>query len=380
MSATTIIEGLEQRFEADQLHVRGSEEFDTLNGAKDVSVFLTVINPFVLNDETSFAVRGAGQQLLAGCANIQGGITLDLRLLTGIDLDLGTGIVSIAAGERWGAVYERLAEHGLGVTGSRSAKGGIAGLALSGGLSFFSSREGFVCHNVETHVMISLFFAAQFGQTMGLNQLYYTREVENPPVLDPFAKVQPQMEQLNSMRMINLKDAAAEQAAMSSEGIRCSYMNTTVKSDAATLKAVAEAFASTLDLVKGFEGVAFSLTLQPYPVSLLEKCVSAVGNVTGLTPDEGPLVSVLVLMYWKTPQDDGHIIAAATDLIQKTKTEAAARGQAVPYTYMNYAFGFQDPIGSYGDENKALLQSVSKRYDPEGIFQKGCPGGFKLFV
>lgn len=77
-------------------------------------------------------------------------------------------------------------------------------------------------HNseAETHIMISLFFAAQFGQPMGLNQLYYTREVESPPVLDPFAKVQPQLDQLNSMRMINLKDAAAEQAAMAMEGVR----------------------------------------------------------------------------------------------------------------------------------------------------------------
>lgn len=75
----------------------------------------------------------------------------------------------------------------------------------------------------ETHIMISLFFAAQFGQPMGLNQLYYPRKVESPPVLDPFVKVQPQLDQLNSMRMVNLKDAAAEQAAMAMEGIRYVY-------------------------------------------------------------------------------------------------------------------------------------------------------------
>jgi hypothetical protein len=28
--------------------------------------------------------------------------------------------------------------------------------------------------------MISLFFAAQMGQVLGLNQVYYTQEVENP--------------------------------------------------------------------------------------------------------------------------------------------------------------------------------------------------------
>jgi FAD/FMN-containing dehydrogenase len=33
----------------------------------------------------------------------------------------------------------------------------------------------------DTHVMISFFFAAQMGQVMGLNQVYYTQEVENQP-------------------------------------------------------------------------------------------------------------------------------------------------------------------------------------------------------
>jgi hypothetical protein len=76
--------------------------------------------------------------------------------------------------------------------------------------------------SVETHIMISLFFAAQFGQVMGLNQAYYTQEVEKPAVLDPFTtNVQPQIDQLNSMRMTNLKDAADEQAKQAMTGVRC---------------------------------------------------------------------------------------------------------------------------------------------------------------
>lgn len=53
----------------------------------------------------------------------------------------------------------------------------------------------------------------------------------------------------------------------------------------------------------------------------------------------------------------------------------------MPFVYLNYAFDFQDPIGSYGEKNQAFLQETSKnyRYNPEGLFQKGVPGGFKLF-
>lgn len=72
----------------------------------------------------------------------------------------------------------------------------------------------------ETHIMLSLLWAAQFGQPMCLNQLYYTQAIENPPELEPFSRVQPQLEQMSSLRMINMRDAAAEQAAMAMDGIR----------------------------------------------------------------------------------------------------------------------------------------------------------------
>lgn len=83
---------------------------------------------------------------MTGCANIQDGVTLNLRQLDTIEIV--DGIARIGAGARWGAVYEQAQAQGLGITGSRSALGGVGGLALAGGLSFFSSREGFICDNV----------------------------------------------------------------------------------------------------------------------------------------------------------------------------------------------------------------------------------------
>lgn len=97
---------------------------------EEVSSFVNVIKSLVDKHETQFAIRGAGQQPLPGCANVENGITLDLSQLTGIEVK--DGVVSIAAGERWGPVYDLLHEHGLGVTGSRSGLGGIGGLALAG--------------------------------------------------------------------------------------------------------------------------------------------------------------------------------------------------------------------------------------------------------
>ncbi|KAI0154620.1 FAD-binding domain-containing protein [Xylariaceae sp. FL1272] len=477
MLSKAAITALQDAFTPDQLHLAGTEQFQTLNrsylsalesditpaailqpkSAEEVSLFLKTIKPFALNGEANFAIRGAGQQPLPGCANIEDGITLDLGLLTGIELDLEKRIVSIAAGERWKAVYEKLHPHNLGVTGSRSGNGGIGGLALAGGLSFFSSREGLICDNVvkyelvlasgelvqasadqnpnlykalrgggnnfgivtkfhmrvfdqgpfwggsliyeppsfpgqidalvhhlgntqvETHIMISLFYAAQvLDRTLCLNQVYYTKNEENPPILDPFVRVQPQMEGANSLRLTSLRDAAAEQAGMSADGIRVAYANTTVKADAETLKKAAVIFKTHLETVKSVEGVVFSLTFQPYPLSLLEKCVECGGNTTGLTTADGPLVSILVLMNWKESTDDGLILGTAEEIIGEIDEDARERGQSVDYKYLNYADSFQHPIKSYGVVNEKFLQGVSAKVDPLGLFQRNVPGGFKL--
>lgn len=95
---------------------------------EEVVAFVRAIKPFV--GEVQFAIRAAGRQPLPGCANVQDGITVDLRSLKGIHIQ--DDHVQVAAGELWGSVYEHLEPHGLGVTGGKSTTCGIGGLATQG--------------------------------------------------------------------------------------------------------------------------------------------------------------------------------------------------------------------------------------------------------
>lgn len=150
MSLSPILASLQEQLSDDQIALKGTEPYSKLNksylsllqsdiepaaivlprSTADVVEIIKLLKPHLLRGDVRLAIRGGGQQPVPGCSNIANGITLDLRLLTGIELK--DGVVQIGAGERWGAVYEKLSEHGLGVTGSRSALGGIGGLALSG--------------------------------------------------------------------------------------------------------------------------------------------------------------------------------------------------------------------------------------------------------
>lgn len=151
-------------------------------------------------------------------------------------------------------------------------------------------------------------------------------------------------------------------------------MNTTVKADAATLIAASDIFTAAFQPLKSLKGLTSAFTLQAYPVSLLEKC----DNSLGLDAANGPLMSILLLNLWQNKADDDLIIQTFKGVLEKIDADAACRGTAVPYKYLNYAYSFQQPVVSYGAEINMKLRQVSKSYDAEGLFQKGVPGGFKL--
>lgn len=234
----------------------------------------------------------------------------------------------------------------------------------------------------QTHLMVNIGYSVQFAQlggTLCMNQLYDAGTIERSPALEPFATVSPQIDQLNSMRVLTLKEAASEKSQQSADDIRCAYMNATVKPDVEKLRLAADEYTSAMESLKSVEGLTYSSTLQPYPVSLMEKSEALGGNIFGLDASQGPLVFVLALTWWKNKQDDEKIISTFKGVLDKVDQIAAEKGTASPYKYLNYAWTSQEPIKSYGAENVDFLKRASQEYDPNGLFQKGVPGGFKLF-
>lgn len=178
---------------------------------------------------------------------------------------------------------------------------------------------------------------------------------------------------------MTLVQGATEHAVMATERQRCAYMNCTLRADTDALVAAAGIYSRAIEPLKPLDGITLCLTLQAYPRSLLRRTAELGGNVLGLDPSK-PLVTILLLTYWRRREDDKQILGVLRGALEAIEKDADARGLRVPYTYLNYASDFQDPFSSYGQENKNFLQEVGRKYDPEGLFQKNVPGGFKLYA
>lgn len=127
-------------------------------------------------------------------------------------------------------------------------------------------------------------------------------------------------------------------------------------------------------------GIVFTMSFQPLPHVLYSKSASTGGNVLGLDRFQDDLINLLFTLSWQLALDNPRVYAR----MQKLEDDIAAleqqKGLFNEFIYLNYAAQWQDPISAYGTASVEFLKSVSRRYDPGGLFQKGVPGGFKLGI
>ncbi|KAF2191954.1 hypothetical protein K469DRAFT_696029 [Zopfia rhizophila CBS 207.26] len=224
-------------------------------------------------------------------------------------------------------------------------------------------------------VRINVGYAAEFSSMMCMNDPTYTKP-RKPDALVPFVDIQPRMDQINTLRIDTVESLADEQSEQTEFNHRLFYMMTTLKADSGILKTFMEKFLITFENSKDVPELIYVATYELYPVSLIRTGGS---NSLGLDPAEGPLICLLLYASWDNSSGDSKVIDENNILLEAINKEVEAKGLLSPYRYTNYAFTHQDPISSYGNDVKAEVQAVSRKYDPEDFFQAAVHGGFKFF-
>ncbi|KAH8595898.1 hypothetical protein B0O99DRAFT_594194 [Bisporella sp. PMI_857] len=390
---------------------------------KEVSELIQALHPLLARGEFQIAIRGGGHTPYGSSANIESGVTVDIRGLKGISLSEDKSVVEIAAGETWTSVYTELEKHG--------------------GLSLYSTSRGFACDSVvefevvlasgaivhanaqenpdlcvtslkmktfesgniwggatyylpgtfpevlqgacdlvnteideNTHIMCSVGYG--YGQQIVICLMWHTKGVENAPSLQRFTSIQPQVVQMNTMRTSTHIGFCDELSNFTADGSRQFYASLTIRPDPALMTAFHDKWQETLATLKDTEGFLFAFGFQPLAKSLLEHSALAGGNAKGLTPSDGPLFIVLLNPVWTSPADDEKVTTGVTNLVAEFRRLASERSLLHPHIFTNYAYKTEDIFKGYGEESLRKLKEVAKTYDPEGIFQKGAPGGFKI--
>lgn len=184
----------------------------------------------------------------------------------------------------------------------------------------------------------------------------------------------------STCKVRTLTSATDEMNALNPPGRRQAFATTTIKNDPATLAAAHAAYCDAIASIRrdNVKDLVWTLVLQPLLPDWVRK---GDANPLGLHDcTHEPLVIVSFTVNWAERRDDEFVQMTTRRAIEQIDAIAAANKKGHRYRYLNYCAEWQRPFEGYGGENWRFLQGVSRSYDPDGLFQTGCVGGFKLDV
>ena len=182
----------------------------------------------------------------------------------------------------------------------------------------------------------------------------------------------------NTCKVRSLTSATDEMNALNPPGRRQVFATTTIKNDPATISAAHTAYCDAIALIRrvSVKGLLWTMVLQPLSSDWMRK---GFPNPLGLNANNHKsLVIVSFTVNWDERRDDDFVETITRHTIEQIDVFATTNETGHPYRYLNYCAAWQKPFLGYGEENWRFLQGVSRMYDPDGLFQKGCMGGFKL--
>lgn len=182
----------------------------------------------------------------------------------------------------------------------------------------------------------------------------------------------------NTCKVRSLSSATDELNALNPPQRRQEFATTTIRNDKDTILAAHAAYRDAIKKIRqhNIKGMSWTLVLQPLLPAWMRRGDS---NPMGL--DEGdhePLVIVSFTVNWVSGKDDELVQDITREAIEQIDAAAREKGTQHRYRYLNYCSKWQKPFDGYGQENLDFLRRVSREVDPDGLFQRGCNGGFKL--
>lgn len=160
-------------------------------------------------------------------------------------------------------------------------------------------------------------------------------------------------------------------------GTRHVLATTTIRNNAETMKAAYAIFCENTTKLRHVKDLLFSFTFQAILPRWMNK---GYPNVLGLEGCTEPLIILGCAVTWAEAKDDELVRSTIRYILEQIDVAAAARQSNHPYRFMNYCMDWQRPYESLGEENLKLMREASQKYDPDGLFQSGCAGGFKLGI
>ncbi|KAH3940607.1 hypothetical protein HBH70_025790 [Parastagonospora nodorum] len=232
-------------------------------------------------------------------------------------------------------------------------------------------------HGAENDTKLAHFVGLAYfsGMQIASTEYEYFTPVDPPnppPILKEYLSIPPSQHETRNTTLASITPGLSESMPA---GFRSTMWSQAFKLNAELMRRMSDDFFA---IAPSVPGIAPSLGFQAFSVPALRAMQKKGGNALGLSPDDGPLFHVLFFVSWTDVKDDKVVMKAAQDFLKKAVEMAKELGVDSRYIYMPYSSPYQKVIEGYGLENVKRLNMVSRKYDPQRVFEKLQPGYFKL--
>ena len=208
-----------------------------------------------------------------------------------------------------------------------------------------------------------------------------TKKLTEAPIFQKLLAIKPELPlpppaQSNTIRFDTLTSLTKELEAPAN--VRDLFATLSFANDADLISEIYELSKKLLEPVKDTLGLSWITMFQPVPKVFSDRGNERGGNVMGLDRANGNQVLFLFFVAWANEADDKVLNDAANTLIQQVKALTQQKNKANDWIYLNYALSTQDVLTAYGPGNVQKIAAAAKKYDPNGVFQKLVPGGYKI--
>ncbi|KAJ8127709.1 hypothetical protein O1611_g5924 [Lasiodiplodia mahajangana] len=232
-------------------------------------------------------------------------------------------------------------------------------------------------HNTNNNLMVCIGYLPDLKDIAASVIVVNTQGVADDPVFDEWKEL-PKI--TDAAETTPVYDLAFE--VNLPENQYTSWFTLTFKNDARIMAKASELHealvASLLSFVPGGDFMS-QCNFQPLPTIVAQHSLLAGGNIMGLEDNKSDGIIWHTVTIMKTPEQHAFAYARLKLCVESLREFAASiEGGLLRWIYMNYADKSQDVLASYGPENVKKMRKVAGKYDPDGVFQKLCPGGWKL--
>ncbi|KAL4943633.1 hypothetical protein BDV06DRAFT_221085 [Aspergillus oleicola] len=230
-------------------------------------------------------------------------------------------------------------------------------------------------YDSDAGLILNYAFSPSTGHLI-MNQFAYASPEEYPQPFRPFTSIQPQS--LSSVQISSLEDLSVRTGSLAPASFGQTVFALTIENTLSILHTVHTIWNTSTAEIAHIPGISWSLSLIPIVPAIRTQSALRGGNILGLEVPPHGLVMILLSAMYNSSSDDPVVSAAAERLSDRIVEAAQEDGVFNAYVDYNHAAPWQDPIASYGERNHEFIRETAWRYDPDGVFQRLCPGGFKI--